>query len=324
MKQESPISAPGFTRTETITRNHLVNGANDVVDTRSIKVSVDQTTALRERQEINVTWTGAHPTGGLISDQNSQQANGQEYPVVLMECRGVDSPTAPPAQQLSPQTCWTHTPQERFQSNQQFNFPEYRVDRYASVADRAPIVGAPAPLPPACASASSGVQHWVPFVAADGTVYAGGPVTAIGGNLPQACGGIPPEAVNVDESLQPSDTTYAATDLSGNGSAKFTIMTSATNASMGCSESVPCSLVVIPIMGTSCDTSAAGLPPEDQPTPQSVADAAFKLCSATGQRGSVVDGIQLAQPHLGPTHLRPRPKHLRPGQPLDSDLPVRL
>ena len=267
--------APAFSTSETITRNHLVNGADQVVDTRNFGVSVEQTTQLRERQEIKVSWTGAHPTGGLVPDLNSELAAEQEYPVVLMECRGIDSASAPANQQLSPSTCWTHTPQEREQSSYTNDFPSFRLDRYATAADRGPVVGEPSPLPASCPS--SGIQHWIPFDANNGTVYYGGPITPDG----SACAGLPPEAVNFEQSLQPSNTTYGDSDRNGNGSASFVVSTDVSNASLGCSATVPCSLVVIPIMGTSCDAAASGLPPEDQP-PAAVQTSLFTLCSSTG------------------------------------------
>jgi hypothetical protein len=263
-----------FTTSETITRKHLVNGAEQVVDERTFDVTVDQTTLLRDRQEINVSWSGAHPTGGLVGDQNSGLAAEQEYPVVMIQCRGVDSANAPAAQRLSPETCWTHTPRERSQSDASFNFPSFRLDRYATPADRKAMVGVPSPVPSACADSLSSVEHWVPFYAADGTVYTGGPF---------GCAGMAPEAVNFESALQPSNTTYGATDKSGNGSAEFAISTAESNASLGCSDKVTCSLVIIPIMGISCDPAGTGLPPEDQPSPQDVQDEAFRRCSATGK-----------------------------------------
>jgi hypothetical protein len=273
-----------FSKTESISRVHLVNGADQVVDQRTFHVSVDVTTHLRDRQGINVDWTGAHPTGGLVGDQNSGLAGQQEYPVVLMECRGVDSSSIAVAQRLTPETCWTHTPAERNQNTQAFNFPSYRLDRYATTADRGSFVGVPSPIPSACASYTNGIQHWIPFRAADKKIYYGGPL---------GCAGMAPEAVNFESSLQPSNTTYGATDTSGNGSAKFIISTAETNASLGCSDKVPCSLVIIPIMGISCDPAANGLP-------QDVQDKASAICSATGQYApgeynpGTIDGEDLA------------------------------
>jgi hypothetical protein len=265
---------PAFTDSETITRDHLVDGADAIVDTRHVSVTVSETDHLRDRQALSVTWTGAHPTGGVFADVNSGAAAQEEYPVVLLQCRGVDSDSAPDNKRLSPKTCWTSTPLERYQASD-FIFPPYRVDRYAAVADRTISPGQPDPVPAACAPfVSGGASYWLPFVAADGHSYVGG-----GGS---GCAGIPPEAV-VTEGAIPSNQTYGVSDSQGNGSAKFVVQSADTNASLGCSDTVPCSLVIVPIMGISCDTAAAGLPADDQPATFGVTDTAFAQCSKTGR-----------------------------------------
>jgi hypothetical protein len=263
---------PAFSATEKISRTNLVNGVNDVVDKRTFSVTVGQTHDLRNRQEIDVAWKGAHPTGGLEADENSALAAYEEYPVVLMMCRGT-------AATITPKTCWTQTSDERVQvdtspmvRNPNNAWPPYRLDRYGSIADRGQSVGVPNPVPKACGEASISAQYWVPFVAASGHVYHIGP---------QGCAGLPPEAANVQNELQPGNTTYGASDLQGNGSAKFVITTDETNASLGCSDKVACALAVIPIMGISCDSAGLSLPPADRP-PSSVAAQAFAECSQTG------------------------------------------
>src|ERR1700722_15785321 len=101
-------SSEAFTRSATITRDFDVNGVQKVVDSRQFSVGVSQTANLFGRDEIQVSWSGAHPTGGVVADQNSIDAQYEEYPVVLLECRGVDSADPPSGQaQLSPETCWT-------------------------------------------------------------------------------------------------------------------------------------------------------------------------------------------------------------------------
>ena len=275
----STSGGPAFTKTETITRDHLVDGADQIVDTRTVKVTVSSTENLRDRQAVKVTWTGAHPTGGLVADRNSAPAAREEYPVVVMECRGVDSPTAPAAKQLSPETCWTQSPDERFIYSQSgFVYPVYRMDRYASTEDRAIAVNQPNPLPAACPAVAA--PHWVPFVAADGKTYAGGRL---------GCGGLAPEAANGADSLQPGNTTYGVADAQGNGETDFVIQTADSNASLGCSATVACSLVIIPVMGISCDAAGTandapdrGLPVANRPS-ASLIPTIFSTCSQTGE-----------------------------------------
>ena len=97
------------------------------------------------------------------------------------------------------------------------------------------------------------------------------------------CAGMPSEAVTVGDTLSsPSNTTYATTELDGRGAAKFDVWTNEENASLGCSQSTTCALVVVPILGISCDVDAAALPPADRPAPGEEADAARTQCDAAG------------------------------------------
>lgn len=260
-------------KTETVTRTFLDNGAPQVVDKRTVTVSVSNLQGLRDRQGVSVTWSGAHPTGGIVSDPNSATAaTQQEYPMVLMQCRGIDSTRVPAAKRLSPTSCWTQTSSERFTGDYNSSLPPWRLDRYASAADRDVIVNRPKKLPPEC-SGQGLAEHWLPFVAASGKTYYSGL---------NGCGGVPPEGVPFSNALSlPGNTTYSASSLGGKGAATFNVRTDQSNASLGCSEKVPCSLVVIPIMGISCDVDAAGLPAAEVPSPAEL-DAAATRCMGTG------------------------------------------
>jgi hypothetical protein len=259
------------TKTEKISRTNLINGQNQVVDTRTFSATVDQTKDLRNDQVIGVSWTGAHPTGGIVPDETSDQAPEEEYPVVLMMCRGAASATSG-KNLITPETCWTQSAPERIQNISTTSFPPYRLDRYATAADRGPDVGVPSPYPASCASYNSGVQYWVPFAAASGHIYDFGP---------SGCAGMPPEATNQGSVYQPSNTTYGVANLKGDGSSRFVVDTAESNASLGCSNTVSCALVIIPIMGISCDPAGDSVPPADRP-PSSDAAEALTDCSATG------------------------------------------
>jgi hypothetical protein len=264
---------PAFTASETITRDHLnPDGTDDVVDSRNFSVSVDRDTALRGDQQLRITWTGAHPTGGTVPDESSSTAAAfEEYPVVIMECRGIDAADAPADERLDPTTCWTQTASERYSSSFNTAFPSWRLDRYGSAADTAQNAGQPQPLDQDCVGSNPRSSHWVPFVAADGTVYEPGYVAFPG------CRPLAPEASDVENTGAPGNTTYAVTGLDGAGAAKFVIWTADQNASLGCSAVVACSLVVIPIMGVSCVSPASGAPPDSTPS-----DADEAACRSTG------------------------------------------
>lgn len=272
-------SSYAFSQSESITRDFDVNGVQSVVDSRNFTVNVSQTTNLFGRQEISVSWSGAHPTGGVVADENTDVAENEEYPVVLLECRGVDSPNPPSGQdQLSPETCWTQDWSERYQESYGDMYPPYRLDQYADSSDLQAIVGAPAQNPAGCAALDEyipgvddpPVQRWVPWEAANGTLY-------YGGN--SGCAGQPPEADDSGTSALPSNETFGVTGTDGTGNAEFDVLTSEQNQTLGCSTTVQCSLVVVPIMGISCDVTSS--------TPASDVSA----CESTGfyAPGSAMD-----------------------------------
>ncbi len=269
--QAAPAS-PAFSKTLTVARTHLVDGKDVTVDQRTVTLKVSVTTDLRDRQGIDVTWSGAHPTGGILADPHSGAAAQQEYPMVLLQCRGVDSTSVAASKRISPETCWTGTPVERYTSSYSPAFPAWRVDRYATAAERTHNPGTPNPRPAQCFSEPP-AERWLPFVGADGKVYPGGPL---------GCAGIPAEASKLDSTTAlPSNTTYAVTGLDGTGFARFDVRDAINNGSLGCSATVPCTLVAIPIMGIACDVTASGLPAADVPTGTDATDASTE-CMKTG------------------------------------------
>jgi hypothetical protein len=269
----------GFSRTVTIERTHLeADGSDTTVDSRTISVTVDQTQNLRGRQQIRLSWSGAHPTGGIVADPNSAAASRQEYPVVIFECRGLDTAGAPADQRLDPTTCWTQTPDERYQASFNTAFPAWRLDRYAPASERTDVVDAPNPNP--CTGQPLAARY-VPFVAAPSGTGAQATVTTYFGGA-NGCAGIPPDGVTVQEAAAPpTNTTYAATGTDGTGQATFIVSTQQQNASLGCSDQLACELVIIPIMGVGCDATASALPLEDRP-PADEAAADDTACRSAG------------------------------------------
>jgi hypothetical protein len=244
------------TKTKTVTREMFDATGNDqVVDSKKVTLNVSATTNLRGRQELNVSWSGAHPTGGLVGDVNSSAGINEEYPFILMECRGVDSTSVAAAKRISPQTCWTQSSSERFTNNFNTAYPAWRSDAFAPADQRTAFVGAPANPPAACASSALSA-YWLPFVGADGTSYAGGSL---------GCAGQAPEASDISGTGLPSNTAYGITGTDGRGSTQFSAWTEDENASLGCSSSVTCTLVAIPVMGISCDGYGTQLPEADRP-----------------------------------------------------------
>ncbi len=230
---------PGAYRaTRTLTRTMDVGGTTKVVDTRTVTVSVDQTRELRGRQRIHVRWSGAHPSGGRAVNPFGESGMAQEYPVVLLQCRGLDDPALPAAKQISPETCWTATRQQRTQSATE-DQAVWRHDAYATEADRGAKSGVD-PYPAAdCQDVDFLSTHITPFVAASGKRY-----------LSCTSDTMPPEAA-VGAAYPPSEQA-AFSDSDGNGTAAFEVRSDVENESLGCNTATPCSLVVVPIMGISC------------------------------------------------------------------------
>ena len=264
-------AAPAFSASKVVSRVNLINGADVVADTRTVHVTVSETTGLRDRQGITVTWTGAHPTGGLAIDDTSFQAAQEEYPVLVMQCRGVDSPSVAASQQVTPETCFTETPVERFGYSDS-GWPSFRMDRYDTQDQRSGSYGAPSPRPNACNPVRS-AEHWVPFISADGTKYSNGYL---------GCAGIAPDQALTTVSLQPSSTTYGVADSAGNGSTTFIAQSNLSNSSLGCSATVTCTLEIIPIEGISCDPTGVGMAAGQAP-PSVLIQSITNQCTSTGQ-----------------------------------------
>jgi hypothetical protein len=279
----SSTGGSAVTVTSTATRTTVVNGTGQTVS-NAITLNVSQTANLQGRQAVQVSWSGAHPTGGVVANPNSSQAQYEEYPFVLLECRGIDSPGVAPAQQLTPQTCWTQTWTERYQDSLGDTYPPYRLDQYASPAP-APITGAPSPLPASCAGDEDApVQYWVPFDSVNGTVYPGGNA---------GCAREAPESTDVGGSALPSNETFGVTGTNGSGNVNFDVFSAAENADLGCTQNVPCALVAVPIMGISCNPAEQSNP---TPSPTDVANCEATGAYAAGSNANTTlfeDGAQL-------------------------------
>jgi hypothetical protein len=262
----APAAGSSFSHSATISRPYVHAGVAGV-DTRTVTLDVSNTQALEGRQEIAVSWSGAHPTGGIVPDPNSTAGELEEYPMVLLECRG----TAGASDPVTPESCWTQDWNSRYEDDFTDNsdglWPAYRLDQYQTDPGAA-FVGAPATNPATCSALEAAtVQYWVPWSAESGAVYDGG----LGGQC-----GEPPEATDAGASALPSNEVYGVTARDGAGSTNFDILNATENGTLGCSQTVACSLVAIPIMGISCDAALLG----SDPTPAQL--SALADCENTG------------------------------------------
>ncbi|WP_107705306.1 hypothetical protein [Nocardioides allogilvus] len=229
--------AAAYTQTKHLNRTITIEGQELEIDARDVTVTASRTTDLRGRERIDIGWSGAHPTGGRAASPFGEHGLNQEYPVVILQCRGVDDASLPPEQQLSPSTCWTSTRQQRSQLVDETQ-AVWRHDKWGTDIDIAQKSGL-APIPPECQDVELFSTRITPFVGASGTVYASCTAETMA-----------PEAA-VGAAFPPAELA-AFTDAEGNGSVKFEVRSAIENESLGCSDKVACSVVVIPIQGISC------------------------------------------------------------------------
>ncbi len=229
--------APAYAQTRHLTRSIVFDGQPIEIDARDVTVTASRTTELRGRERIDIAWSGAHPSGGRAASPFGELGMLQEYPVVILQCRGVDDPSLPVDQQLSPETCWTSSRIQRTQSADASQ-AVWRHDAWATEADLAEKSGL-VPLPAECNDPPTFSTHTTPFRAANGTTYTSCTAETMA-----------PEAA-VGAAFPPAEMA-AFTDADGNGSAKFEVRSAVENESLGCSDTVACSVVVIPIVGISC------------------------------------------------------------------------
>ncbi len=232
------VTAGELTRSATLERVFVNGGEESVVDTREVTVSLSHNDELRGRERVRVHWSGARPSGARAADPYGENGLSQEYPVVVLQCRGVDDASLPADQQLRPETCWTSTRQQRSLTSVE-RTAVWRHDLYADEVDRAEKSGR-APFPSEeCADPAGYSSRLTPFAAATGKEY-----------LACTAETMPPEAA-VGAAYPPAEVA-GFTDSSGRGSVNFEVRSDVENESLGCSSSVACSIVVIPIMGISC------------------------------------------------------------------------
>ncbi|HYF73465.1 MAG TPA: hypothetical protein VD864_11635, partial [Nocardioides sp.] len=232
----------GWSATKTLTRTFVQpDGTTYTFPSHTVTVTADETRNLRGRQRILIRWKGAQPSGGRASNPYGENGLNQEYPVVIMQCRGLDDPSLPRKKQLSPSTCWTASVAQRSQITRSEGEATWTHDLEASAEDKARLSGLdPFPSAEECPTADIDTYftRLTPFVTAKGETFA-------------ACDAdrMPPEAA-VGAAFPPAELA-AFTDLDGTGSVQFEVRSDVENESLGCNDEVACSIVVIPIVGLS-------------------------------------------------------------------------
>ncbi len=278
VRDVSGRQAATFTQTKPLTRVFdNVDGTTYEFPTNTVTVNASETQNLRGRQRITISWTGAQPSGGRASNPYGEKGLQQEYPVVILQCRGRDDASLPVEQQLRPETCWTASVAQRSQITRADGEAIWVHDRLAAPADKERISGLlPFPAKDVCPTADQDpfFTRLTPFVSASNKVFA-------------ACDSatMAPEAA-VDAAFPPAELA-AFSDADGAGSVEFEVRSDVENESLGCNNVVECTIVVIPINGLSCD------PPSE---PATIADDACRKGGrfAPGTSNFANDGVDLA------------------------------
>ena len=233
---DGTTSGPGdaVTVTKTVSRTYYKAGESDpTVDSNQVSVTLAKHTQVQSRERIHITWTGAHPTGGRSANPYGETGQNQEYPLLILQCRGT-------VQTVSPSTCWTGTSGQRT-ARASNSSALWRHDLLATDAQKARISGLTEDqVPDDCSPIFPSTSwHYTPFVTQQGKTFS-------------ACDNdhMPPEAAS--GSVDPPNEINGFTAKDGSGVADFEVRTVTENESLGCSYRVACSIVAIPIMGVSC------------------------------------------------------------------------
>jgi hypothetical protein len=228
--------------------NRIVNAGN-TSEAYEANVKVSTTRNLLDRQQVAIQLNDFK----LTHNANNTKNNGtyHEYPVIVMQCRGAD-PT--------PETCANE--------RRSVYFPGYDAGASQDWRERARKIRSPGsydgfPGTGDTQKRNALVTEQVPFVAADGTSYLwddsaknvnGDPLV----NDPTLKSFAPPDTADAGVSLLNTRTIpikkEAGSDKGVSGEFLFEVRERVSQASLGCSNTVACSIVVVPIMDMVCAT----------------------------------------------------------------------
>ncbi len=303
---------------------------------RTITVNVDETTNLRDRQPINVSLDGRAPDRWC--GQRSELGHGGEPRVPGRPARvpGRRLDLGAPGQAADGPRRAGRRRRASASSLVRHHVPAVPRRPLRAPADRAQAASASRRTRSRRSAAlggdqSTGCRSWQPTAPSTTAARAGAPALAARGERARS-------------SARRRNTTYAQHRPRGRRGGEVHREHRDTNASLGCSATVPCALVAVPVMGISCD-AARGLPAADRPTGRRASaslrrrpcararatttrsDSAADRLRHRGPGGvgaALVDRVELAQPDHRPADVRPDGEHLRPGQHLRTDPDLRL
>ena len=207
--------------------------------THTVSVTVSQTQNLLARQNVLVSWSGAAPTHNYSVTADPTLTNPDEYPMVLMECWGLDKPSNPSdpmsAGAMDPTHCATSmglnafTPAVVKDTNGIPNQPDNNSHVYN--------LGL--------------LAHQLQFQAVDGTWY-----NMYYGASASQIDSIPPELRSGGSLALTARGEWSDAGGSRSG-VPFEMRSSGEYPFLGCSDTQACSLVAVPIMDPQCNATAA-------------------------------------------------------------------
>jgi hypothetical protein len=209
------VAAPAGPVTQT---HNLISGHNTVLP--NAQVTVSQTENLFNRQKIYISWKKFKPSTNnqVVVGYDPENVYRMEYPVVVLQCRGA---------QPTKQACFPNF----------YNAPNvYRPEDDALQASKLNE------FVPSDAVDPSGANWRLPFQAIGGHVYKW--------DAKPLARDFPPDG---GSSVFPGNMLTQSTELDGTHSGvEFEPRDKQTSPSLGCSDTVDCSLVVVPILDPDC------------------------------------------------------------------------
>ena len=246
-------------------------------------VNASETENLRGRQRITISWTGAQPSGGRASNPYGEKGLQQEYPVVILQCRGRDDAVAPGGEAAASRDLLD------------------RVGRPA-VADH-PVRRARRPGPTTstrdAGRQGAGLRHdpvpdrgGVPDRRPGPVLHPADAVRRREGQASTRPATARPHAARGGRRTRPSRPPRSRPSPTPTAPARsqFEVRSDVENESLGCNHKVACSIVVIPINGLSCDRPSE--PGDDRPTRPAARAAGSRPGSSNfSQRGRRPGGL---------------------------------
>jgi hypothetical protein len=229
--------AAGSASSAVTVRHPLVDGAGKSYPDASVTVS--QTVDIQQRQSITVGWQGFEPSHGVTLAMGPSDLDHTEYPVVLVECWGTDTPQAP----MDPTHC--QGPGVTGVGGGHALGPN--VYRVTSPTD-ASQGGVANPT-----DTKDGLGNFLGFTAVDGTHYKMDP-SATGTD------GVPP-SLQLSADAFPDNALSTWSDEHGaRSNVGFEVRGGSDLPVLGCSHTQMCTLEVIPILQPWCNPAVPSRP----------------------------------------------------------------